>query len=302
MIRKVVWWLTIFGIVIAGIGPHPYSSFAKGPFIQIKGSDTEVNLVQRLAEVYMEKYPDVYIAVTGGGSGTGIAALINRKVDIANSSREMTQDEIKRAVKNGVNPVKWVIAMDGISIIVNAKNPVDRLTLEQISKIFSGKIKNWKEVGGKDIPISLYGRQSNSGTFIYFRNHIVKADYSDKMKRMNGNAQIVESIKRDIAGIGYVGVGYVVEEGKLTKGIKVLKVAKDEHSPAISPLNPENVEKGIYPIARPLYQYSNGHPTGKVLDFIKFELSKEGQKIVIDEGFYPVSPEYRKLNKQSLGF
>jgi len=302
MIKKIPRWLTAFSILIGITSFYSCCSFASGSFIQIKGSDTEVNLVQRLAEVYMEHHPEVYIAVTGGGSGTGIAALINKKTDIANLSREMTPEEIKRAIKNGVNPVKWVIAMDGISVIVNAKNPVNKLTLKQISQIFSGKIKNWREVGGENIPISLYGRQSNSGTFIYFRNHIVKADYSDRMKRMNGNAQIVESIKRDVAGIGYVGVGYVLEGEKLAKGIKVLKIAKDEHSPGVSPLNFENVEKGVYPIARPLYQYSNGCPKGKVLEFVRFELSKEGQKIVIEQGFYPVNAEYRKLNRQNLGF
>ncbi|MCD6574898.1 substrate-binding domain-containing protein, partial [Candidatus Aerophobetes bacterium] len=171
-----------------------------------------------------------------------------------------------------------------------------------ISKIFKGEIKNWKEVGGKDIPISLYGRQGNSGTFVYFRDNVVRADYSDRMRRMNGNAQIVEVVRRDVSGIGYVGVGYVLKEGgKVTEGIKVIEVAKDKNSPAVSPLNPENVKKGLYPITRPLYQYSNGVPGGNLLDFIKFELSDEGQKIVMEEGFYPISQQYKRLNQKNIG-
>jgi len=299
MIRKAVLFLIAGVFVAAGFVPEV---MAEEGFIQIRGSDTEVNLVQHLAEVYMDKNPEVYIAVTGGGSGTGIAALINGKIDIANVSRKMKPEEIERARQRKVNPVEWVIGVDALSVIVNVKNPVSRLTLDQISKIFKGEIKNWKEVGGKDIPISLYGRQGNSGTFVYFRDNVVKADYSDRMRRMNGNAQIVEAIRRDVSGIGYVGVGYVLEEGgKVTEGIKVIEVAKDKNSPAVSPLNPENVKKGLYPITRPLYQYSNGVPGGNLLDFIKFELSDEGQKIVMEEGFYPISQQYKRLNQKNIG-
>jgi len=299
VIRKAVLFLIAGAFVAAGFVPEV---MAEEGFIQIRGSDTEVNLVQHLAEVYMDKNPEVYIAVTGGGSGTGIAALINGKIDIANVSRKMKPEEIEQARQRKVNPVEWVIGVDALSVIVNVKNPVSRLTLDQISKIFKGEIKNWKEVGGKDIPISLYGRQGNSGTFVYFRDNVVKADYSDKMRRMNGNAQIVEAIRRDVSGIGYVGVGYVLEEGgKVTEGIKVIEVAKDKNSPAISPLNPENIKKGLYPITRPLYQYSNGVPGGNLLDFIKFELSDEGQKIVMEEGFYPISQQYKRLNQKNIG-
>ena len=299
MIRKAVLFLIAGVFVAAGFVPEV---MAEEGFIQIRGSDTEVNLVQHLAEVYMDKNPEVYIAVTGGGSGTGIAALINGKIDIANVSRKMKPEEIERARQRKVNPVEWVIGVDALSVIVNVKNPVSRLTLDQISKIFKGEIKNWKEVGGKDIPISLYGRQGNSGTFVYFRDNVVRADYSDRMRRMNGNAQIVEVVRRDVSGIGYVGVGYVLKEGgKVTEGIKVIEVAKDKNSPAVSPLNPENVKKGLYPITRPLYQYSNGVPGGNLLDFIKFELSDEGQKIVMEEGFYPISQQYKRLNQKNIG-
>ncbi|GAW93565.1 PstS family phosphate ABC transporter substrate-binding protein [Calderihabitans maritimus] len=302
--KKAVLWsgilLLAMAFLLTGCAKNTGES-AETSFIQIKGSDTEVNLVQRLAESYMDKHPEIDIAVTGGGSGTGIAALIKGEVDIANSSRAIKDEEIEQAKANGVEPVAVAIAMDGLSVIIHADNPVEALTVEQIGKIFRGEITNWKEVGGPDMEISMYGRQSNSGTFVYFRDHVLKGDFSPKVKRMNGNAQIVESVKNDPAGIGYVGVGYVVgPEGKQVEGIKVIKVAKDENSPPATPLDPENVKNGSYPLARPLYQYVNGKPEGAVLEFIKYELSEEGQQIAVEEGFYPVNPEYAKLNEASL--
>lgn len=265
--------------------------------LQIKGSDTQVNLVQRLAEVYMEKNPKKYIAVTGGGSGTGIAALINGKCDIANASRLMKSKEITQGSDQGVDPKRVVIAMDGLSVITSARNSVDKLTMDEIGKIFRGEIVNWKDVGGSDLPITLYGRQSNSGTFVFFRDAVLKGDYSQKMNRMNGNAQIVEAVKQDASGIGYVGVGYVKEAA----GVNVVKVASRSGSDYTSPLNSNDVKSGKYPIARPLNQYINGSPKGAIKDFIAFELSPEGQKIIEQEGFFPIPDEYRDFNKKSVG-
>jgi len=266
---------------------------------QIKGSDTEVNLVQRLSEVFMKKNPDVSIAVTGGGSGTGIAALINKQTDIANSSRAMKDEEIRQAKDNGVEPVAIIFATDGLALITNQGLPVESLTLEKVAKIFKGEINNWKEVGGPDLQISLYGRQSNSGTYVFFREAVVKGDYSQKMRMMNGTAQIVEAVKQDKAGIGYVGIGYVVDDqGKVISGINVLKIAKSVDLPAVSPLNPENVKTGLYPISRPLYQYTNGIPTGKIKEFIQFELSPKGQNIISLEGYYPVTLEHMEANRR----
>ncbi|SJZ30718.1 PstS family phosphate ABC transporter substrate-binding protein [Selenihalanaerobacter shriftii] len=269
-------------------------------YVQVKGSDTIVNLAQTLAEDYMTENPDYSLAVTGGGSGTGIAALINDKIDIADASRAMKDKEVEQAKANGVKPYRFVIAMDGLSVIVNENSPVKELTIDEIGAIYRGEITNWKEVGGPDKEISLYGRQSNSGTFVYFRDNVLKGDYSAHMKRMNGNAQIVEAIKADKSGIGYVGIGYVVKNGKVVNGLNVLNVAKDVNSKAASPLKPENVKTGAYPLARPLNQYTNGAPEGIVLDFIKYELSEEGQQTAIEEGFYPVSPEYQKINEKNL--
>lgn len=267
--------------------------------IQIKGSDTEVNLVQRLAEVFMEKTPDVSIAVTGGGSGTGIAALINKQTDIANSSRSMKEAEIKQAQNKGVEPVAIVFALDGLALITHESLPVDSLTIDEVAKIFKGEILNWKELRAPDLQISLYGRQSNSGTFVYFRDEVLKGDYSKYMKMMNGTAQIVEAIKQDRAGIGYVGIGYVVDsKGNVMNGIKVIKIAKNVNSPAVTPLDPENVKTGLYPISRPLFQYTNGVPAGEILKFIKFELGEKGQKIVSSGGYYPVTADYIESNRK----
>ena len=265
---------------------------------QIKGSDTLINLVQKLAESFMEKNPGKYIAITGGGSGTGIAALINGRCDIADASRLMKPKEIAQANERGVDPKRVVIAMDGLSVITNLKNPVAKLTMDEIGKIFRGEFTNWKEVGGNDVAITLYGRQSNSGTFVFFRSAVLKGDYSQRMNRMNGNAQIVEAIKQDISGIGYVGVGYVKGAGNKLNIIKVASRAGGEYK---SPLNSDDVKSGKYPIARPLNQYVNGSPKGTASDFIVFELSVDGQKIVEQEGFFPIPDEYRAFNKKSVG-
>ncbi|MFH1458771.1 MAG: phosphate ABC transporter substrate-binding protein [Candidatus Omnitrophota bacterium] len=260
--------------------------------LQIKGSDTLINLVQRLSEVYMDKNPEKYIAVTGGGSGTGVAGIINKKCDIANSSRLMKSSEVAQAVSNGVNVNRVVIAVDGLSVITNGYNSVKQLTIDEIGKIFRGEITNWKDVGGADMSITLYGRQSNSGTFSFFMDAVLKGDYSQKMNRMNGNAQIVEAIKQDRSGIGYVGVGYV----KKTTGLNVLRVAARAGGLYASPLNADDVKSGVYPISRPLNQYINGTPKGDVRDFLEFELSSHGQVIVEEEGFFPISQEYEELN------
>jgi phosphate transport system substrate-binding protein len=271
-------------------------------YLQVKGSDTEVNLVQRLAEMYMKKDPNASIAVTGGGSGVGIAAIINKTTDLCNSSRPMKDSELAKAKANGVNPVGVAFAVDGLSVIVNTKNSVKNLTIDQIGQIYRGEVSNWKQLGGPDSPITLYGRQPNSGTFVFFREHIVNGDYSNKMNQMNGNAQILEAVKKDGGGIGYVGIGYVVDDaGKVAPGINVLEVARDSRSKPTSPLQLENIMSGAYPITRPLYQYFDKNNQAKVEGFIKFELSPEGMAIIKKDGFYPLTDQWKKHNAQ-FGF
>lgn len=271
-------------------------------FIQIKGSDTLINLVQRLSEVYMEQNPNTAIAVTGGGSGVGIAALIANRVQIADASRPMKAKEKTAAKENGVMPYEIVIGIDGLSVVVSAENAIESLSVEQVGQIFRGEVANWKAVGGPDRPISLYGRQANSGTFVFFQEHVLaKKDYSPQMKRMNGNAQIVEGVIADKSGIGYVGIGYVYDDkGNVREGLKVVPISMNGGE-AVTPLNAENVKSGRYPIARALYQYVNGKPKGAVKEFIQFELSPAGQKVVEGMSFYPVSGDYVKQN-QKAGF
>lgn len=263
--------------------------------LQIKGSDTLINLVQKLAEDYMAENPGKYVSVTGGGSGTGIAGIINNKCDVANASRLMKDKEIKQAKDLGVEPKRIVIAIDGLSIIVNQNNPLDKLTMDEVGKIFRGEISNWKEIGGNDMPITLYGRQSNSGTFDFMVEHVQKGDPASTMNRMNGNSQIVEAVKQDVSGIGYVGVGYAKE----ATGITVLKIAKQAGGEYVSPLISSNVTSGKYPISRPLNQYVNGKPAGAVKEFLQFELGIQGQRVVEDMGFFSIPEEYKQFNAQA---
>lgn len=267
-----------------------------GEMLEIKGSDTLINLVQKLSEEYMKANPGKYVSVTGGGSGTGIAALINNKTDIADSSRSIKPSEIEQALGRNIPVTQVVVAIDGLSIIVNPQNSVSQLTTEEIGRIFRGEVTNWKEIGGNDMPITLYGRQSNSGTYTFMQEEILKGDYSSKMNQMNGNAQIVEAVKNDPSGIGYSGVGYV----KNATGITILSVAKKTGGEYASPLLASNITSGKYPIMRPLYQYVNGKSkNGYLKEFIAFELSSPGQKIVDDEGFFPIFDEYKELNKKN---
>ena len=284
-------------LIVMALMENTYSQ----DFIQIKGSDTLINLVQRLAEVYMENNPNTAIAVTGGGSGVGIAALIADRVQIANASRPMKDKEKSAAEENGVVAYEIVVGIDGLSVIVNGSNPAKSLTVDQIGAIFRGEVSNWKDVGGPDMVISLYGRQANSGTYVFFQEHVLgKKDYSPRMKRMNGNAQIVEGVIADKAGIGYVGIGYVYDDkGNIRNGLNVLNVARNAGSEPVTPLVAENVKSGKYPIARALYQYTNGKPKGAVKSFIAFELGPEGQKVVEEMSFYPVSGNYLEQNKKA---
>lgn len=293
--------ITMIGLLAFCLGSGAGPAGAK-TFLQVKGSDTEVNVVQRLAENYMKKDANASIAVTGGGSGVGIAAIINRTTDLANSSRPMKESEIAKAKANGVNPVGIAFAVDGLSVIVNPKNTLKALTLDQIGQIYRGEVTNWKQVGGPDGPITLYGRQPNSGTFVFFREAVVKGDYSNKMNQMNGNAQILEAVKKDAGGIGYVGIGYVVDDaGKVVAGISVLDVAKDSRGKPTSPLQLENIMSGAYPITRPLYQYFDKNNQAKVEGFVRYELSPEGMAIIKKDGFYPLTDQWKKHNAQ-FGF
>jgi phosphate transport system substrate-binding protein len=264
--------------------------------VLVKGSDTMLNLTQRLAEAFSKVKPDVTVSITGGGSGVGINAITNGECDVANASRDIKSKEISTARANGANPVEIVIGIDGLSVIVSEKSPVEKLTPEQIGAIYRGEIKNWSEVGGPAKKITLYGRQPSSGTFVFFREVVVKGEYATAMRQMNGSAQIVEAVKSDETGIGYVGVGYLRE----ATGVKAVTV-RNSAGEYVSPLDEDGVNAGRYPLTRPLFQYTNGRPKGNVREFVRFELSPEGQAIVAQEGFFPVTSVYLAANEAALG-
>lgn len=250
--------------------------------ITIKGSDTLVILAQRWAEKYMTTHPEVVIQVTGGGSGTGISALINGTTDFANASREMKKSEmskLKQRYNTLGNEIK--VAKDGITVYAHAGNPVEELTLAQIKAIYLAEVTNWKDVGGPDAPIILYGRENSSGTFVYFRDNVLDGkDYSPTMQSLPGTAAVVNAVVKDKNGIGYGGAAYA-------EGIKIVKVKKDASSPAYAP-NLETVKNDQYPIARFLYMYSRSKPTGDMKAYIDWILSPEGQELVTLVGYFPV--------------
>jgi phosphate transport system substrate-binding protein len=249
--------------------------------ITIKGSDTLVILAQRWAETYMKQHPDVSIQVTGGGSGVGIAALINGTTDIANSSRPIKQSEIEK-LKSRYNTlgVEIPCAKDGVTIYLNESNKVEELTLQQLSDIYTAKIKNWKELGGDDAEITLYGRENSSGTYVYFKEEVVKDDYAASCQTLPGTAAVVNAVKKDKYGIGYGGAAYA-------QGVKHCKVKKDSNSMSYLPTE-ENIANNKYPIKRYLYMYMRNRPTGELKKYIDWILSPEGQKIVTEVGYFPV--------------
>jgi len=262
--------------------------------VVVRGSDTLLNLVQNLAEAFTATQPDVTVSVTGGGSGVGISAIISNETDIADASRSIKSKEIATARANGVNPTEYVIAVDGVCIIVNASNSIEKLTIDQLGQLYQGKVTNWSAVGGPNQKVSLYGRQPSSGTFVYVRDEAVKGEYAASMRQMNGNAQIVEAVKADPGAIGYVGVGYAREQG-----IKILQLSKDGAS-YYSPLDEQAINSNVYPLARPLFQYTNGKAKGDAKAFIEFEIGPDGQKIVNDQGFYPLTQGLKDRNNASL--
>jgi phosphate transport system substrate-binding protein len=257
------------------------SSFAEQSKITVKGSDTMVILAQKWAEMYMKQNPATSVQVTGGGSGVGITALINGTTDIANSSRPMKQTEIEKLkARYNTLGVQIACAKDGITIFLNESNKVQELTIKQLSDIYQGKIKNWKEVGGNDAEIRMYGRENSSGTYTYFHDEVVKADYAATVQSLPGTAAVVNAVKKDINGIGYGGAAYAV-------GVKHAKVKYNANSPAILP-TAENIGKGEYPITRFLYMYLRNRPTGETKKFIDWILSQEGQRVVTEVGYFPV--------------
>ncbi len=261
-----------------------------GRSIQNKGSDTIVNLALAWAETYAVVEPDVSIAVTGGGSGTGIAALINGTVDLANASRSMKETEVEEAKKNGIEPIEHVIAIDALAVIVHLDNPVSELTIQEMSDIFTGKITNWAEVGGNDKSIILVSRESNSGTHVYFLEEVIRKGekentdiFAPQTLLMPSSVGITSEVRRNPNAIGYDGLGYVDPAHE-----KILAIAIDNDAPFVLP-SVETAADNSYPLSRNLYMYSAGEVSGALAEYLSWILGSEGQKIVADLGFVPLA-------------
>lgn len=293
MRHSVVFLLIILTILVSSmasrLGRSGQSSAGDQPaqIIENKGSDTLVNLALAWAERYLASHPEVRISVTGGGSGTGIASMINGTVDIANASRAMKTEEIEAAQANGFSPLEFVVARDAIAVVVHPSNPVDKLTLQQISDIYTGKIMNWKELGGEDRPIVLLSRETNSGTHVFFLENVIRLGNADSDLLFSPDTLLLPSsegisaeVRLNPNAIGYDGLGYV------TPDQKVLAVAMDKNAPYLLP-SVETVNNGSYPISRDLYMYTAGEPTGQIKAYLDWILG-EGQTLVPELGFVPL--------------
>jgi phosphate transport system substrate-binding protein len=301
ILRRIPFTMWVFGllsIVLAwilfgqGAGDSPTTGTVTKSVqvIENKGSDTLVNLALAWAEAYMPAHPDVRISVTGGGSGTGIAAMINGTTDIANASRKMKLEEMSAAEANGITPVEFIVACDAIAVVVHPSNPVQALTLQQISDIYTGEITNWSQVGGKDRPIVLLSRESNSGTYVYFLENVIRQGskendllFSPDTLLMPSSEGISFEVRQNPNAIGYDGLGYV------TPDQKVLAVAQDATAPYVLP-SVETVNDDTYPVSRPLYMYTAGKPTDQVKAYLEW-VQSEGQSLVSELGFVPLQQD-----------
>jgi phosphate transport system substrate-binding protein len=284
-------FLLILLLTVSGCQPQAEVSrneTARTFYIENKGSDTLVNLALAWAERYQQIHPEVRLAVTGGGSGTGIAAILNGTVDIANASRQISQEELQAAGEQGINPVEFIVSQDAIAVVVHVQNPINQLTIQQVSDIYSGVINNWQEVGGDDRPIVRLSRETNSGTHVYFLEEVIrKGDpddrtlFSQDTLLLPSSEGITAEVKDNPNAIGYEGLGYI------TSDMKVLAIAQTTGEPYVLPTI-DTVNNNSYPIARDLYMYTLGEPRGAVADYMEWIYSEEAQQIVAELGFVPV--------------
>ncbi len=286
--------ILLTSLALAGCGGETAVAAAEKPVetqtIQNKGSDTMVNVALSWAETYRDINPNVSIAVTGGGSGTGIAALINGTVDMANASRAMKDNEYADARANGIEPVEHVVAIDALAVIVHPDNPVSQLTINQLADMYTGRITNWNEVGGIDAPIVLLSRESNSGTHVYFLEEVVRRGEADNKDifapqtlLMPSSVGITRELRRNPRAIGYDGLGYVDPEHE-----KIIAIAPDSDSPYVMPTI-ESALTGEYALSRDLFMYTAGQPSGVIGEYLDWILGPDGQEIVRSLGFVPLA-------------
>lgn len=275
--------VAVFAFMVACGGGEEKQAETK--MLMIKGSDTMVHLCSSWAEHFMNTHEGSEVSVTGGGSGTGIAALINGTTDICAASRKIKEKEITLAEEQGIHPLEHVVALDGIAVCINPENPINELTIEQLGKIFTGAYTSWSQVGGPDEKIIVLSRESSSGTYVFFQEEVLnKKDYTTEARLMPATSSIVQATEADKWAIGYIGLGYASEAGNK---IKVLAVKVDDASAAVIP-STATVLDGTYSIARPLHLYTKGEPTGIAAEFLNFCLSPEGQNIVAETGYVKV--------------
>jgi len=254
-------------------------------YITVKGSDTMVHLVSNWAEVFMKQHSGLEVSVTGGGSGTGIAAILNGTTDICAASRQIKDKEQELALQKNIHPKEIAVARDGIAVVVHPDNPVTELTVQQLGDIFTGRSRRWSDVGGSDGEILVLSRESSSGTYVFFQEMVLKKqDYMQEAKLLPATSAIIQSASTDKTAIGYVGLGYALAA---KDQVKIVAVKADDKSPAVLPSD-DTVKSGQYPIARALYLYLNGDPQGTVKKFIDFCLSTEGQAVVTEAGYVAV--------------
>jgi len=286
--RKIFFSAVTFVIglmLISGCSRHEDSTGSEQRFITIKGSDTMVHLASSWAETFMTQNPDIEISVTGGGSGTGIAALLNGTTDICAASRKIKNKELELALQKNIHPHEIAVAKDGIAVVVHPDNPVKELTLEHLSKIFTDKSFRWSDVGGANEEILVLSRESSSGTYVFFQEMVLKKqDFMQNAKLMPATSAIIQSVSTDKLAIGYVGLGYALAA---KDKVKIIAVKADDNSPAVMPSD-QTVKTGQYPIARPLFMYLNGEPQGTVKKFTDFCLSAAGQAVVTDTGYVTI--------------
>jgi len=258
----------------------------QGSYITVKGSDTMVHLVSNWAEVFMNQHSGAEVSVTGGGSGTGIAALLNGTTDLCAASRQIKDKEVELAQQKNIHPKEIAVARDGIAVVVHPDNPVNELTIKQLGDIFTGRSRRWSEVGGSDGEILVLSRESSSGTYAFFQETVLdKQDYTQEAKLLPATSSIIQSASTDKTAIGYVGLGYALAA---KDQVKIIAVKADDNSPAVLPSD-ETVKSGQYPIARALYFYLNGDPQGTIKEFIDFCLNPQGQKIVTETGYIAIN-------------
>ena len=268
----------------AGAGEGAGTTAPVGGRLSLKGSDTMVILAQRFAEGYMASHAGSVVEVSGGGSGTGFAALLNGTTDVANASRPINEREVASLLETRhVAPHEVAVALDALAIYVHNDNAIASLTMEQLSQIFRGQITNWSGVGGPDAPIVLYSRENNSGTYAYFKEHVLDgADFAVTAQTLPGTAAVINAVAHDGNGIGYGGIGYAA-------GVRTVPVVPTGGTAPVAPTM-ENAVAGTYPIARFLYMYTGGEPTGASADFLAWVITPAGQAVVTDSGFFPLPP------------